>query len=303
MTAGNKKLLGNALLLTTALIWGMAFVFQRMGKDSVGAFTFVAARMSLSAMFVGLMALVRASRMPAMDREMLRATVKGGLACGVFLAAASLFQQMGLATTTAGKGGFITAMYMLLVPVLSFLLFRRRNSWSVWLAVLLGVAGMYLLCVNERFRLTRGDTLVCVCALLFSGHILCCDHFAPKGDPICISALQFVVAAVICLIPALIVEKPQWTQLASAAIPILYCGILSGGLGYTLQIVAQSFTDPTVASLLMSLESVFAALAGALLLGEHMTMREIAGCVVMFTAIILVQLPLPASRRKERESA
>ena len=201
-------------------------------------------------------------------------TVLGGICCGSFLACASIFQQMGIVYTTAGKAGFITAMYMIIVP-------------------LIGVAGMYLLCMTEGFTLTRGDTLVCICAVLFSGHILCCDYFVQRGEAIWISAIQFVTCSALSAVTACILENPTWEKVFSAAIPILYCGILSGGVGYTLQIIAQKFTDPTIASLLMSLESVFAVLAGAILLGERMTLREMAGCVVMFVAIILVQIPLP----------
>jgi len=156
---------------------------------------------------------------------------------------------------------------------------------------------MYLLCVNESFSLTRGDAMVCVCAVLFSGQILCIDHFAPRADPIFMSAVEFATAIVICGVAAFMLEKPTWEKVASAAVPILYCGILSGAVGYTLQIVAQGFTDPTVASLLMSLESVFAAVGGALVLGERMRPRELVGCAVMFAAIVLVQLPLPQRRR------
>ena len=256
---GNRRLLGNALLLLTALIWGMAFVAQRQGMDSIEPITFCAARMVLSGVAVSLVALAmgRNDRRPEAERSARRrASVLGGLSAGIFLAAATVMQQMGLVTTTAGKAGFITAMYMLLVPVINFVLFRKRNTWLVWLAVLVGVAGMYLLCVYESFRLTRGDALVCVCAVLFSGQILCIDHFAPKADPISMSAVQFATAVVVC------------------------------------------FTDPTVASLLMSLESVFAAICGALVLGERMRPRELVGCAVLFAAIVLVQLPLPRRRRE-----
>jgi drug/metabolite transporter (DMT)-like permease len=219
-----------------------------------------------------------------------RNTIIGGICCGAFLAAASIFQQMGIVYTTAGKAGFITAMYMLLVPVIGFLFLGKRNSWIVWLAVLMGVVGMYLLCMTESLHLGRGDTLVCICAVLFSGHILCCDHYAVLGNPIRISAIQFASCTVISSIAALILEQPSWAKIVSAAIPILYCGLISGGLGYTLQIIAQKYTDPAVASLLMSLESVFAVIAGALLLGERMTGRELLGCVIMFAAIVLVQI-------------
>ncbi len=291
------RLLGNLLLTLTALIWGTAFVAQRMGMDSIEPLTFCGARMWMSAIAVGAVALLTGRRADpagtAERAETHRNTLLGGLGCGFFLASATIFQQMGLVTTTAGKAGFITAMYMLLVPIFGFVMFRKKNTWLVWLAVLIGVAGMYLLCVTEGFQLTRGDAMVIACAVLFSGHILCCDHFAPKANPIRMSSLQFLVAAVLATAAAFIAEKPTWEKIASAAVPILYCGLISGGVGYTLQIVAQRWTDPTVASLLMSLEAVFAALTGALLLGERMSARELIGCAVMFVAIILVQIPLP----------
>ena len=299
----NKKLLGNILLTLTAIIWGCAFVAQRVGMESIEPFTFTAARMALAAAAVGPVALLKGRRemrrSPEAQRSSRSSTVIGGLCCGSFLAAASLFQQAGVVYTTAGKAGFITALYMLLVPILHFLLFRKKNRWHVWLAVLIGLIGMYLLCLTESFRLTRGDALVCVCALLFSGHILCCDHFARTCDPVRVSAIQFLTASVISAVLAFLTEEPSLGKLSSAAIPILYCGLLSGGLGYTLQIVAQRFTDPTIASLLMSLESVFAVLAGALLLHERMSARELAGCVVLFAAIVLVQIPLPDREKKE----
>ena len=299
----DRKMLGNALLILTAMIWGTAFVFQRTGMESIEPITFNAARMALAAVAVGAVSVVTApaekkrfagERITGPGEEQHRAynrnTLIGGICCGTFLAAASIFQQMGIVYTTAGKAGFITAMYMLLVPVIGTVFFHKRNSWIVWLAVLIGVAGMYLLCMTEGFRLTRGDTLVCICALLFSGHILCCDHFVQLGDPIRISAIQFAACTVLSAIAAVILEQPTWDKIVSAAIPILYCGLISGGLGYTLQIIAQKFTDPTIASLLMSLESVFAVIAGALLLGERMSSKELLGCVVMFVAIVLVQI-------------
>ena len=318
----NRKLLGNLLLLLTAMIWGTAFVAQRVGMDSIEPITFNAARMWLAAVAIGSAAfLTRRNRQkgqlqknaekqiaadgvagavtglgdPAQERR--RNTLIGGICCGCFLTAASLFQQMGIVYTTAGKAGFITALYMLFVPILSFILFKKKNTWLVWTGVLIGVIGMYLLCITDDFSLTYGDMLVCICALLFSCHILCCDHFVRLGNPLFISAMQFTTVAVISSVAAFIAEEPSWQKVISAAIPILYCGIVSGGIGYTLQMIAQKYTDPTIASLLMSLESVFAVIAGALLLGERMTARELAGCIIMFAAIVLVQIPLPSRRR------
>ena len=318
----NRKLLGNLLLLLTAMIWGTAFVAQRVGMDAIEPITFNAARMWLAAVAIGAVAfLTRRNRQkgqlqknaekqiaadgvagavtglgdPAQERR--RNTLIGGICCGCFLTAASLFQQMGIVYTTAGKAGFITALYMLFVPILSFILFKKKNTWLVWTGVLIGVIGMYLLCITDGFSLTYGDMLVCICALLFSCHILCCDHFVRLGNPLFISAIQFTTVAVISSVAAFIAEEPSWQKVISAAIPILYCGIVSGGIGYTLQMIAQKYTDPTIASLLMSLESVFAVIAGALLLGERMTARELAGCIIMFAAIVLVQIPLPSRRR------
>lgn len=293
----NKKLLGNILLTLTALIWGTAFVAQRIGMDSIEPITFNAVRMALAAVATGSAAFFRMRREPGKTRQInWRTLIGGGICCGLFLAAASVFQQMGLVTTTAGKAGFITAMYILIVPVVNYILFGKKNTWIVWLAVLIGVAGMYLLCVKKGLNLTRGDMLVCICAFLFSGHILCCDHFVKHTDPVCLSAIQFLTVAVITAALSFLFESPTWAGIRQAALPILYCGLISGGVGYTLQIIAQRYTDPTIASLLMSLESVFAALAGALILHEKMSVRELLGCVVMFAAIVLVQLPLPGRR-------
>ncbi len=295
----NKQMLGNLLLILTAMIWGMAFAFQRKGMESIEPLTFTAVRMGLAAVVIGAAALIsrnigeKHSPSPDPEEEQIRRrnTILGGICCGVFLSAASIFQQIGMVSTSAGKSGFITAMYIILVPVINFVLFKKRNSRLVWLAVFISLIGMYLLCMKEGFRLEQGDLLLFLCAVMFSGQILCCDHFVQRGDPIQISAIQILTCSLISAIAAFLTETPSWEQVRSAAIPILYCGIMSGGVGYTLQMVAQKYTDPTIASLLMSLESVFAVLGGAILLNEHLTSRELLGCAVMFAAIILVQLP------------
>ncbi len=296
----NKKLLGNILLLLTAFIWGTAFVFQRVGMDSIEPVTFNAARMALAAVIIGPIALILRKNnktLKTLSKEEKKAydknTLIGGICCGAFLSTASILQQMGLVYTTAGKAGFITAMYILLVPIIGFIFFKRKNTWLVWVAVLLGVVGMYFLCITEKFSFSHGDLLILACSLFFSGHIICCDRFGKRGDAISISAIQFATAAVISTVAALIFEKPSGEKLLSALLPIVYCGIVSGGVGYTLQLVAQKFTDPTVASLLMSMESVFAVVTGAIFLQERMNIREIAGCVIMFVAVILAQIPYP----------
>ena len=189
-------------------------------------------------------------------------------------------------------------MYMRIVPVIGFVFLKRKNTRLVWFAVLLGVVGMYFLCITDKLSLSRGDALVCLCAFVFSFHILFCDYYVKLADPIGMSAVQFVTATVISVIAAFIFESPSAEKLISALVPIIYCGIVSGGIGYTLQIVAQKFTDPTIASLLMSMESVFAVIAGALILSERMSARESAGCVIMLAAVILVQLP--GGKKNER---
>lgn len=309
----------------TAAIWGMGFAWQRLGMEDIGPVTFTASREIISAVFIGIAAIIvniigkrkerirsgpfysdspgasrdegdlnetsgETSDAATVRKERRISTLKGGLCCGVFLISATLFQQIGIVYTSAGKAGFITAMYMLFVPIVGFVLFKMRHSWTVWLAVALGIVGMYFLCVNEALYLTRGDALMLVCALLYSGHILCCDHFVQKAEPISMSAIQFITASVISLILAFIFEVPSVSQIMTAILPILYCGFVSGGMGYTLQIVGQKFADPAPASLIMSLEAVFAVLGGVLMLGERMSVREGAGCIIMFAAIILVQI-------------
>ena len=305
----NKQALGSLLLLITAMIWGTAFAFQRAGMDYIEPFSFGAARFALSAVAVGAAALARERKRKrssppsdGVEEKKRRAdTLRGGLCCGVFLGVANMLQQAGLLYTTAGKAGFITALYILLVPILELVLFRKRNGARVWAAAALGAAGLYLLCIKEGFALARGDALVCLCALFFAGHILCCGHFSGRSDPLALSAIQFAVAALLPAVGALLFEQPSWGKIVSAAVPILYCGLISGGLGYTLQMIAQRHTAPAVASLLMSLEAVFAVLGGALLLGERMSAREIIGCAVMFAAILLLQLPIRARRRVIKE--
>lgn len=298
----NSKAFGNLILLLTSVIWGLAFVFQRTGMDNVGPITFNAVRMAAAAVFLVLVSIfldtkkrksasAKIENTPENIKKQKRATLIGGLLCGFFLTVSSLTQQMGLVHTTAGKAGFITAMYMLFVPVFNFILFKKKTTKTVWLAVVLGLVGTYLLCVKENFTLTSGDALILICAVLFSGHILCCDKFAPDCDPIKLSAIQFAVSAIVCTVLAFIFEKPTVGGILSATVPILYCGVISGGVGYTLQIVGQKYTEPATASLIMSLESVFALIAGVIILQEKMTGLELLGCIIMFGAILLVQLP------------
>lgn len=300
----NKRTIANVLLMLTSIIWGLAFVFQRVGMDKIEPLTFNAARMTMGAICVIIVSIIADKRNKNIQKskenkkEIVKKTWVGGILCGLFLTAASAVQQMGLVHTTAGKAGFITAMYMLFVPIFNVIIFRKKSETRVWIAVLLGIVGMYLLCLKENLVLTKGDALVFLCALLYSGHILCCDKFAPDCDPIKLSAIQFIVSAVLNTVLAFIFESPTIEAVVSAIVPILYCGLLSGGVGYTLQIVGQKHTDPATASLIMSLESVFALIAGVIILQEKMTGLELLGCIIMFGAILLVQFP---TKQKEQQ--
>lgn len=286
------KLKNSLLLLLTATIWGVAFVAQSVSMDYVGSFTFNAVRNLIgAAVLLPVIWFCRHSRAsaprPAGSR---RTLVTGGIACGVLLCLACNFQQLGIKYTTVGKAGFITACYIVIVPVLGLFL-KKSCSPFIWAAVALALAGLYLLCIQDGFSIARGDLLVLICALLFSLHILVIDHFSPLVDGVKMSCIQFFVCGILSAIPALLFEHPDISGLIAARIPILYAGIMSCGVAYTLQIIGQKGMNPTVASLILSLESCISVLAGWLILGERLSTRECAGCAVMFLAIILAQLP------------
>ena len=284
---GRSSLGGPLALFGAAFIWGVAFVFQVEGMDHCPPVTFMAARCFLAAVFLGtLVAIVRGPKEVFRFNE---ATLKGGIGCGLAITVANNLQQIGIQYTTAGKAGFITSMYMLFVPIFGALVLRRRAGLKTWIAVLIGAAGMYLLCIKEGLSIGRGDVFVFGCAVVFAWHILCADHFAPNADPIKMSFLQFLVSWIGSSIWALIAETPTWEGIWAARVSIAYVGIMSAGVGYTLQLVGQQRTKPEAASLIMSLEAVFAALAGWILLSEAMSARELAGCALLFIAIILVQ--------------
>lgn len=302
----SRSLRAALLLLLTAMIWGAAFVAQDVAADALEPFTFNGLRMVLAALTLVPVIAYRhgrqqravaadsQARKPSLlprDPAQKRFLLLGGLACGVMLALGSGFQQLGInAGVQAGKAGFITALYIVLVP-LTGLLFGKRPQPLVWVAVALSAVGLYLLCMQGGFVLEGGDILLLLCAFSFTGHILVVDYVGAKVDGVKLSCIQFAVTAVICLTLAAFTEHPTWEAVKTAAIPILYAGILSGGVGYTLQIVAQKDIDPTIASLIMCLESVFAVLFGWLLLGDQMTLREYMGCAVMMLGIVLAQLP------------
>ena len=297
----SKKMQSNILLLFTALIWGSSFVAQKSGMDYIEPFTFNGIRMVIGGLvlipFILLMDRKKArdgAAAPMSDDEKAKARKKiiaGGICCGLAIFVASSLQQFGVSYTTAGKAGFITTLYVVIVPIISVLL-RKRVRPIMWLCVVLGAVGLYLLCMtDDSFKLAFGDMLVLLCAVAFAVHIMVVDHFAAKLDGTKLSCIQFLTSGILGLIGMAIFESPDINAILDCWLPILYAGVLSCGLGYTFQVIAQKYAEPTVASLLMSLESVFAVISGAILLHETMSMRELTGCAVIFAAVIISQLP------------
>ena len=309
MGNSTRQFRGGALLMLAALIWGTAFVAQSVGMDYIGPCTFNAVRS-----FIGSLVLLpviwfgsrlrgrEAADGPAEHSQAQsfwsrhKLLLLGGAVWGVMLGGGSLLQQAGIQSTTAGKAGFLTALYIVIVPILGVFL-GRRPGLKVWLAVLAALAGTYCLSVKEGFAIAPGDLLVIISALFFSLHILIVDRVAPRVDGIKLSCIQFFVAGLISTVLALILESPRLGEILAAWGPLLYTGVLSSGVAYTLQILGQRNTSPTVASLILSLESVFAALAGWLVLREPLSPKELAGCALVFGAVILAQLP---GRKREK---
>lgn len=302
-----KKSLRSSLMLTlTALIWGSAFVAQSEGMNYVGAFTFNACRFIIGGLVlipcIFLLSKLNESQREQMSkaevRSQRRTGIIGGLCCGIFLCIGSTLQQFGIAQTTVGKAGFITSLYIIIVPVLGLFL-RRKVGLNIWISVAIAAVGMYLLCITDGLSISRGDFLVLLCAFGFSLHILVIDYFSPKADGVLISCVQFFTAGAVSCIFMFIFEQPSWGAVFSAWAPVLYAGVMSCGVAYTLQVVAQKDIEPTIATLIMSLESVFSLLAGWVLLGQKMSGKELFGCVLVFAAILLAQMP---ERRKELDA-
>ncbi|MDO4582364.1 MAG: DMT family transporter [Bacillota bacterium] len=299
----STKLKGNLLLLLAAFIWGSAFVAQRVATDIVQPFTFNAIRMLIGGLV--LLPVIRllserqtrvpdAAAAPARTAEQKRAERRllliGGCCCGLALFAGTTLQQYGVQTTTAGKAGFITALYMVLVPVIGGFLGRRTRP-LVWVCVAIAAIGLYLLCITDDFTIGRGDLLVLLSALFFTAHILVVAHFSPLINGVKLSCVQFFVCGGVSLLLMLLFDEWSWRAIWDCRWAIGYAGILSCGVAYTLQVVAQGYTDPTLAALLLSLESVFAVLSGMAILNELMTPKETLGCVLMFAAVVMAQLP------------
>ncbi len=286
-----QSLIGSGMLLLAAIIWGCAFVAQSVAMDHIGPFSFGSLRFFMGALVLLPVILLRKKReihTPTCPRDALL----GGAVCGGLLFLASSAQQIGLMYTTVGKSGFITALYVVLVPLAGFVLFRRRVSPLLAVGALAAVVGLYLLCGENGFSVNRGDAYTLACAFLFAAQILAVDHFVTRVDGVLLSCLQFVMSGILNGITAVITEPSfSWQAVAATWLPLCYTGVLSSGVAYTLQILGQKRTPPAVASLLMSLESVFAVLAGAVILLQWPTPREAVGCAVMFAAVTLAQVP------------
>lgn len=319
-----RNIRNSLLLLTAAIIWGIAFVAQSEGMKYVGGFTFNCVRSLIGGtVLIPCIFLMRAreERMqnPAGGERAQaaagsgtgnavrggagfwkrnRTLLTGGTCCGIVLCIATNLQQHGIKYTSVGKAGFITALYIVLVPLFG-LLFHKKVGKLVWIGLVFAVAGLYFLCINERFTVGYGDLLVLFCAAVFAVHILTVDHFAPLVDCVALSCIQFFVCGILTGIPMLLFEQVSWASLRGAAVPILYAGVMSCGVAYTLQIIGQKNMNPTVASMILSMESVVSVLAGLLILQQRLKGREILGCVLMFVAVVLSQLPEKNSAGKQ----
>lgn len=294
MKKGSLK--NSFLLFLAAFIWGVAFVAQSVGMDYMGPFSFNGARFLMGG--VVLLPLVFFRRKTDVKKEKdntdkagLKITLIGGVCCGLALCVAALCQQFGIMYTTVGKAGFITALYIIIVPIMGIFL-KKKVPGGVLIAAVVAAVGMYLLCMGSgEFTLNKGDIYVFVGAILFSIHILVIDYFSPKADGVELSCIQFFTAGIICSVCAMILEQPQLSNFIDGIIPLAYAGIMSSGVAYTLQIIGQKDVDPSVASLILSLESVISMLAGWVLLGQGLNGRELLGCGLVFGAVILAQLP------------
>lgn len=297
------RLKNASMLILTAFIWGTAFVAQSVGMDFLEPFTFNGVRSLIGGIvLLPCIFLIRRINARAGEPEREEGTRKdliiGGILCGLLLFAASSLQQIGIVYTTAGKAGFITAFYIVIVPVLGVFL-HKRIGWKVWTAVVMALAGLYFLCMTEKLAVGKGDLYIFLCALIFSVHILVIDHFSPRVDGVKMSCIQFFTCGIVSLIPMFVWETPRVDNLLAGWVPLLYAGVLSCGVAYTLQVVGQKNVNPAIASLLLSLESCFSVLAGWLILGERLSTREFAGCILMFAAIILAQLPEGKKEEKD----
>lgn len=291
-----QQIKSSLILLLTATIWGVAFVAQSVGMEYIGPFTFNAIRCVLGGLALIPVILVLKKKKETgaenQEKEDKKTLWMGGIACGVILCIASNLQQFGIMEASVGKSGFFTALYIVMIPVIGIFI-GKRPGIKLWFCVALAVVGMYLLCMKDgSFTIERADIMLLLCALAFSFHILVVDYFSPRVDGVKMSCIQFFVCGVLSAVGMLFTETPDISNIQAAWLPLLYAGLLSCGVGYTLQIVGQKGINPVIASLIMSLESVISALAGWVILGQVLSPKEILGCVLMFVAIIITQIPI-----------
>ena len=287
-----EQIKGSLLLFLAAIIWGVAFVAQSVGMDYVGPFTFNCVRTLIGGLVLipCIVFLNRGKVKKKTDFTEKKRLLLGGICCGVALTTGSTLQQFGIMYTTVGKAGFITAFYIIIVPILGLFL-GKKCGVSVWISVVIALAGLYFLCITDGFSIGKGDIYVFLGAIAFSIHILVIDHFTQFNDGVKMSCIQFFVCGILCFVPMMLFEHPEISMILLAWKPILYAGVMSCGVAYTLQIVGQKNMNPTVASLILSLESVTSVIAGFLVLHQNLSHRELIGCGLMFVAIVLAQLP------------
>ena len=308
-----KKWVGYLMLFMTAFIWGTAFVAQSVGMDHVGPFTFNFSRYFIGALVLAPFAVIGLSRkkwkIVSEDKDekeksteyskYLKYTIFGGIGCGILLCVASSLQQFGILYTDAvGKSGFLTALYIIMVPIIG-MFFGKKTKFLIWICVALATLGLYLLCVKDGLKLEIGDIFLILCAIVFSFHIILIDFVSPKGDGVTISCMQFAISGIICLICAVFTEKISIYKIIEGWFPIMYAGVMSCGVAYTFQILGQKYVEPTKASLILCLESVFATLGGWVILRQIQSFREMIGCIVVFVAIILAQFAQSPSKNPE----
>ena len=308
------KLRNTFFLFLTAMIWGAAFVAQSVSMDYIGPFTFICLRSVIGGLFLIPVIIVldgirkksqnesanvvssenTLHNIETEEKQRLswknKQLIEGGIVCGFFLFFANCFQQTGIQYTTVGKAGFITTFYIIIVPLIG-LFFKKYCGILTWIGVIIALAGLYFLCITQKLTIQRGDALILCCSVLYAGQILAIDHYNPFVDGVKMSCIQFLTGGVLGAVFMFLFENPSLAMILSAAGPILYTGIMSTGVGYTLQIVGQKGLNPTVAALILSLESVFSALSGYVFLHQVLTTRELIGCALMFIAIVLAQLP------------
>ena len=309
----SKKVSSNIILLFAALIWGSTFVVQTTASDTVSPFTFLFSRSFLGFLFLIFVVLIvnfnKNKKLPIGEKKISplpdKITIIAGIFCGLILTVSSYFQQYGItlmSENASGKAGFITTLYIVFTPVFG-ILFKRKPSKIIAVCVPIAILGFYFLCIKSGFILEIGDLITLFCAFFFTFHILIIDYFMSKGaDPVKTSCIQFLIVGAISLIFAFIFEKPDFNVIWNNKIEVLYAGILSSGIAYTFQLVGQKNVNPTNASLIMSLESVFAVLAGWIILGETLSLKEIIGCILVFIAVILSQIPIPNKSIRQKNN-